>query len=428
MDVTENDRKLPGDAPGEEGAGVAAPPPPAPPPGGCEALPPLCNTGGNSSNAEREDPKGATPAKLALGWLKIRHTRKSYEVWSYYRVLLKLAEGAELCQASKQHRAFGVRFHWGGHEYWGYPVRREDPEGAAEQGEPGEYLLKLTPAEVVKLEDAGIRARTPDGDSVLTEWGDEALVRLDGYLADAGGMSVLSLLAALCETGATVTRLDISADFAATVIDPVVASMEAKDYSPMRVHEFRDSRGLGPLGGRTCYFGRRGADGGGVYVRFYEKGAEQGLIGVDLLRYEAEFTGHKAQEAASLLVRAPKEWVPVGASIMAGAIDFREGYGQARGTANAARDCPQAAWWVLLLARLAEGVKLQRAKLPDPTLVSMRKWIERSVGRPAAMLLAAMGQDRFKGWLRGILEKGADCMSERDLAMIRDAQGCDVPF
>lgn len=118
----------------------------------------------------------------------------------------------------------------------------------------------------------------------------------------------------------------------------------------------------------------------------------------------------KAQHAAQMIAGSPEDWTPIGASILAGAIDFRDGYGKVRGTAYAARDCEQSAWWSLLLARLAAGVKLKRVKRPDPTLVSIREWIERSLGRPLAMMKTWMGAPRFAVWLHEIIDKGADRM------------------
>jgi len=289
-----------------------------------------------------------------------------------------------------------------------------------------DYVFNRTPEEFAVAQKERPSLRLPVGETVLTDWSDEALRNLD-ILLGCNGMSILTLLEELLSAGATVTRMDISADFAATAIEPVVASMYAKDYAPMRVHEFHDSRGKGPTGGRTCYFGRRGQDGGGVFVRFYEKGREQGLP-IELLRYEVELSGDKAQNAAQRLATAPQQWSPIGASILAGAIDFRDGYGSIRGTAHASRDCERSAWWLLLLSRLAAGVKLERVMRPDATLLSLKEWIEKSLGRALVMMRAWMGEARFWTWLRQIMIEGGDRLTNRDLAILRDAQRCDVPF
>jgi hypothetical protein len=387
-------------------------------------LPPLCNTGGNSPSGE-DRPADLQPAQVALGWLKIRHSRESYAVWSLYRVTLGMANGAETCPASKQRRLFGVRMHWGGFEYWGFKTPDMASDGA-DQNLQSDYTVKHTAEEVEVMRKDIPGLRVPEGDTVLTEWSDDALLWLGIYLR-GDSQTVMGLLSELLVAGAAVTRLDISADFAATAIDPVVASMYAKDFLPMRVDEFHDSRGKGPTGGRTCYFGRRGNDGGGVFVRFYEKGREQGLP-VDLLRYEIELSGDKAQDAAKKLVAGGEGWASVGASILAGAIDFRDGYGELRGTAHAHRDCERSAWWSLLLTRLAAAVKLQRVARPDATLLSMRDWVEKNLGRVLAILRSWMGDARFWGWLRGVVDDGAERMTDRDLAILRDAQRYEVPF
>jgi hypothetical protein len=306
-----------------------------------------------------------------------------------------------------------VRLHWGGYEYWGIPK-------AEDLGEQAQYVLDRN------REDRLDGERLPDGDTVMTEWGDDALHTLEIYLREFGNTCLLAVLGELMAAGASVTRLDISADFASTIIDPVVVSMYARDYMPLRTCDFRDSRGK-PMGGRTCYFGTRGADGGGVFVRFYEKGKEQGLP-VDLLRYEVELCGDKAKDAARRLVEAPETWSPVGASILAGAIDFRDGYGALRGTPHAARDSQRALWWSSLLTRLATGVKLQREKRPDATLTSLREWAEKSWGRAAAMMQLWMGPWEFADWFARIIDAGAGRLTDRDRAILRDAQSCDVPI
>jgi hypothetical protein len=355
------------------------------------------------------------PGQIGIGWLKIRHTRESYAVWSDYCGRLLLRRGAVPCPASRQHRAFGVELHWGGFEYWAWPVKADEEECQESQSD---YLLDGAPDDLQRLHQQGVPVRVPDGETVLTEWGDDALKVLEWNLS-VDNSSVISLLGELLAAGATVTRLDLSADFASTVIEPVIASMQAGDYQPMRRHRFMDSRGMGPTGGRTCYFGVRGKDGGGVFVRFYEKGRESGLP-VDLLRYEVELSGDKAHDAARKLVGVPA-WDTVAAGVLAGAMDFRDGYGKQRGDAHAARDCERATWWTGLRARLAEAVKVERRARPDATLVSMREWVERGCGRVLAVLRSWMGREAFAMWLAGVIAKGEEKMTERDVAMLRIA-------
>ncbi len=38
------------------------------------------------------------------------------------------------------------------------------------------------------------------------------------------------------------------------------------------------------------------------------------------------------------------------------------------------------------------------------------------------------GEPRFTAWLHGLIDQGADRLTDRDLAILRDAQRCDAPF
>lgn len=413
-------------------------------------LPPMCNTGGNSPNraevASIANNNGdnylkanyGSNAKIDIGWLKIRHTKASYKVWSYYRVLYKLGDGAEDCKAGFQHRLFGAKMPWGGMEYWGWPFRQSDSVSIEALEDLGRswapWMLRLTDTEIAACRAQGMEIgwledaeEIPELDltSRMTEWSDDALHYIDNVLRQSGS-SVVHLLSEMLDKGAKVTRLDLSADFGGTTIEPVIKSMEQRDYSPMKIHKLIDSRGT-PMGGRTCYFGQRGSEGSGCYVRFYEKGKEQGLP-IDILRFEIELSSDKAQEAAMLLTGEAEQWEKVGASIMAGAIDFREGYGASRGQSHASRDCERSIWFASLVTRLGESVKLRAVWKPDPTFETTKLWIETAVARPIAMMQAVMGNKRFNEWFGQIQRDGADKLSDRDLYLIRAASLCDVPF
>lgn len=401
-------------------------------------IPPLGNTGGNSPKQEESnafvykldglpyDANAQTPGQVDVGWLKIRHTEASYAAWSRYRVKYKLADTAEDCPAGRNFRACGAKMHWGGVEYWGWKTGRDE---AGERVNPDwcwePWMLKLSQEEIEVMKANGVNISLPDPKSILTEWSDDALRYLD-FKLQTEDFSLIKLLRELLALGATVTRLDLSVDFAGTVIEPVYDAMMAKDYKPMRVHDYRDSRGK-PKGGRTCYFGQRGADGSGVFVRFYEKGKEQDLP-IDLLRYEVELTGDKAQDAAKKLTANVQVWPMVAAGILATQIDFQDGYGAMRGTAHASRDCQRSAWWTLLLARLSAGVKLEHLKRPDPTFMSLYQWISKTWGRPGAMMRRWMGPTEFYLLLKQVFEDGEKKLTTRDLALLRDARECEVPF
>ena len=81
----------------------------------------------------------------------------------------------------------------------------------------------------------------------------------------------------------------------------------------------------GELEGNTAYFGRRGSDGSGKYVRFYDKSLESGGK-INSIRFEVELSGVRSAQAFQVLASSftterLREKI---ANILGDAIDFRD--------------------------------------------------------------------------------------------------------
>lgn len=376
---------------------------------------PLGNTGGNSPKAgEDSQMRSEKPAEVGLGWLKLRLTKSAWEALEMVFVRVGLWGPGKPVAASQQHRQWGWMWWWGAKVYWGMP----SPD-VTDQGEV-EWHMERSAAERAAMRAAGVRVGEVAAESAMLELGDEAL-RVFIEACRREGLSFVGILGDWLGEGSTVTRLDLSADFEGVSIEPVCAAELAGDYGPMRVSRTVDSRREGPGGGRTCYFGRRGKAGGGVYVRFYEKGAQL-CLPYDVLRFEVELSGERAQDAAWRIVSEGDVYAGVAASILAGVIDFRAGFGAERGGAHAARDTERHGWWGRLLALLAPAVKLHRSKRVPATIDSIREWVENTWRRPLALLAEFYGDAWASELFRRLLEEGRGLLGEAELAMVRHAK------
>jgi hypothetical protein len=342
--------------------------------------------------------------------VKLLHSLKSYQTWEKYRNDLGLGDGGTMIQAGRQHRLYGASWPWGGCEYWGLQTQLQELERF--QWSPG-----ATPSQILEMLKADTLIGYPGDHSLMTDWSDVALNRL-GVRLTAAGMSLIDMLRDLVTDGARVTRLDISADFPGAVIEPVEAARLKMDYLPFRVSDFHDSRQRGPTGGWTCYFGSRGKDGSGKFVRVYEKGKESAL-GYDMLRVEAELRDHHARQALRRMVSPEIAWESEAASIIAGIIDFREGYGSMRGSQNAARDTERYAWWESILARLNDAVKLKAEKKDPKSLHAKEEWARKAWPKTVAMLAAWRGESKLFAFFHDLLKQGYEQMTERDWAEVR---------
>lgn len=186
------------------------------------------------------------------------------------------------------------------------------------------------------------------------------------------------------------TRVDLAADFPRDRFDlaTVRAAAEVGNFHGFRACEARQpmKRKAGKMvaEGDSVTFGRRGKDGKGAYIRFYDKTLESDGE-IDAIRYEVEYSGDLAGGSRGddgLMVmgvgeilahcETDAEFVRTIGRLLAGAIDFRQ-----RGNEKNLDRMPRLSWWENTLQVLTEtGEKLKLAVLRyKPTIARKMRFL-----------------------------------------------------
>ena len=159
------------------------------------------------------------------------------------------------------------------------------------------------------------------------------------------------------------------------------------------------------------YFGQRGKNGSGRYLRCYDKALES-KGEMDCVRWEVEFTKQTAKTVFEKLCSAPNLETFAGmiGMIIGGSIDFvnRKGTHLDR--------MQRLDWWQRIIDILG-CVKLrnpQRIKSIDKT----KEWLETSVAASIKKVQVADGADNFEEWFSNLM-KSAN-LNKRQQAEIRD--------
>jgi len=218
-------------------------------------------------------------------------------------------------------------------------------------------------------------------------------VDLSGDVIKAAGQdSVYGLLAELVSDGFEVTRIDVRADWINHGFDLcslVQAACESGSLVGARIYKPHHEYDTGRRTAKGISIGRRGKEGSGRYVRFYDKALEQGEgTEGDWERYEVEFTGDCAREVGHALCNAGRfRWLMTATEYLVGSIDFRESI---EGESHVDRR-PRLEWWDLLL----EGLEARRATRPGrtPRLDNFIDWFRRSVLPTVVEAAQLTGQD-----------------------------------
>lgn len=210
------------------------------------------------------------------------------------------------------------------------------------------------------------------------------------------------------------TRSDLAFDDYQKIIRPSEVNEFAKQgsYKGFGVHEFREgSKKSGESEGATIYFGKRGKNGSGKFLRFYDKDIEsKGEI--DAVRWEVEFTKQKAQKVLFELAMSEdlQEFsIKIGAFI-GGAIDFVE-----QSDCGKYNPIDRLAFWEQILHHL--GAAVLRCPRPDGSIETTMEWIRTSVSPAIAKLIQAMGKELFFGELSKYT--GSVKLTERAQSQIR---------
>jgi hypothetical protein len=252
----------------------------------------------------------------------------------------------------------------------------------------------------------GMREEYPLGASLSYQHrtgADSIMVECGGsVLSSMSGDDRVALLRAFMELGLKPTRLDIAVDVAYDGVDLVMVVERgcregnlcgARIWEPC--HKF-DCHGAHRQA--MVRMGARGKDGGGRFVRVYDKGLERGTQANQWHRWELEASDDVAEQVASALLFAAEDWTRVAAAMALGAVDFREGSKHQEVSRRG-----RVAWWASFLG-LVDAVCV-RSKRRLSTAEGTVEYFRKSV---APLLVAAIAEaggrtlDVVEAFCRGV--------------------------
>lgn len=256
--------------------------------------------------------------------------------------------------------------------------------------------------------DGGIVARCTDPARAEVEG---VLVDLPGRACACLGDRLTDFLRFCCRLG-RVTRADWAIDDRAgrLTLDRIrqadaSGGIVSRWHSPL---SFVERRYRGVLKGWTVYIGQRSCE---AFVRIYDKAAEQGVTGVDWVRFELETKG----KTADALSRAVLEQ---GNSAVLGQINRRIRFIEPSDTdSNRWRNTQGlAGWWVSFMGDVQPGSSLLSGEKPVATVERMVAVVERQASAALATIVQADGGSLDR--VEGIIRRGATRMRARHFAAL----------
>ena len=237
-------------------------------------------------------------------------------------------------------------------------------------------------------------------------------------LASIDPLEQLRLLRQLHGLGYHTSRVDARVDDYARAVelDQVHAAAEAGDFTSFRLTEAKQPKRLTADGlqktGDSRTFGRRGANGSGVYYRVYDKQLES-RGEVDCVRWEVEFSGPRARVAGRMLADCEDvgQLVKLCGELVGGHIDFRERLNETHVDRRR-----RLGWWQTFLERIGRAViAVDRVKAPlQAALAAMSRQYKSTLGQ-ALIECQRTGVDFFS-LLRELVLVGASEVDPRRLA------------
>ena len=149
--------------------------------------------------------------------------------------------------------------------------------------------------------------------------------------------------------------------------------------------------------GDTVYFGTRGKDGAGKFLRCYDKELQSDGE-VDSVRWEVEFSKERANKVFFALAMSLNitDFATNIAMFIGGSIDFIERHGKKLDTAD------RLAFWEQILDAL--GAATVRNPKADQSIETSMEWVETSVSPSLEKIRRAIGDDVYYEWLQEQLE------------------------
>ena len=196
------------------------------------------------------------------------------------------------------------------------------------------------------------------------------------------------------------SRTDLCFDDYEKIICPqeVDEFADQGSYKGFRKHKpIIERQRTGELLGDSIYFGTRGKNGAGKYLRCYGKDLESDGE-VDAVRWEVEFSKERANAVFFELAMSSDvtEFASKLAMFIGGAIDFIE--------YNGKRSDPidRLAFWEQILDAL--GAAEIRCPQPEQSIETAMEWVEVSVAPSLEKIRRAIGDDRYYEWLQKQME------------------------
>lgn len=191
------------------------------------------------------------------------------------------------------------------------------------------------------------------------------------------------------------TRIDLCFDDYERIIVPhelVEVAKQGNFTGYRRFEHLAPQKINGEMEGDTLYFGRRGKNGSGRFLRCYDKALEtKGEL--HSIRWEVEFSKDRAGAVCFQLAMAQniEEFAGLIASLIGGSIDFvdRQGIHLDR--------MERLDFWNRIVSILG-AVKLRNPKRIK-TVEKAKAWIEKSVIPSVEMLRKALGDEDFYEWI-----------------------------
>jgi DNA relaxase NicK len=249
------------------------------------------------------------------------------------------------------------------------------------------------------------------------EW---AVVDLPAKAIEAMGRKSFEFFAReIMMQGGRCTRLDVAIDFVGdkgggrNLIEDVLSACRAREMCGAKCFALCEgvSYTSGELG-KTVYVGKRGKLGSGRFLRVYDKGLETRLLPKgEWTRYEVEFTGDVAAQAAVDLFRAGMDDSCLVAAAF-GAFDFRRVTGRRELTLR-----PRLSWWQAIIG--TANLIRWRVRRTMQDAAKWCQWVRRCVGRQLSELAEAIDTD-----VSTVL--GMICTGGKASGFTRRGRGVDV--
>jgi len=246
------------------------------------------------------------------------------------------------------------------------------------------------------------------------------LCDLPGRACGALGARLLSFLRWAHRRG-KITRIDFAVDDMhgrltreriLAALDGGTLLMRWQDYSQVVKGK------SGELRGWTLYLGKRA---GQSQMRFYDKGLEQGLPGMQWLRCELEAKGAFAHRLAS-------EYFTKGADAVKAQIVKRIKFVVPMATDTNKARWPLAPWWAEFIGEIEPGESLVPGVKPVCTVERLARFVERCAGPSIATVVAALDGD--EDWLDGLIERSVWRMNPQQIKLLerlRDERAAGAP-